>query len=299
MTEHQAPLWAAYFADGDYAGVKEFGFDMVWLNAFVLEWPENEPALAVLRETGMKIILHLFWTEGRLVNPHVFRKWITFVRARLDQLGLTEQVIAVQFDDEFYERISTNTPWFVTNEEHWPVTAQFDACKDRMPGVARLHAERIKDFEAVWGGIPTYGFGVSVTGAFLVPTFEDQDWWGCDFYVGLGGQSPQKVRDLYAAVALTGLRFQMVLPFFSEPGYTVPTVPTLAATYEPIYVRHKAQVWSIGVFAWTHPGHATDGSRGLCELPEEYRNFVKRSMELSRRPPSREDGYAAVFSEGP
>jgi hypothetical protein len=134
--------------------------------------------------------------------------------------------------------------------------------------VARAYDDRAEDFVEVWGSRPGHGFGVAVNGGLHVPTFREQDWIGCNFYV-TPDQSPATVHRLYADAAATGLKLMPVLGIYSDSGLPLQSLAAMGAAYLPPLERYREQMPFGGIFCYSHPDRAT-GARGLRELPAAY-----------------------------
>jgi hypothetical protein len=189
--------------------------------------------------------------------------------------------LAIQFDDEFYERFSdTTTRWFKQNAVNWPRYSQLCPCDHQLQPAAELLAQRTAEWIAVCGQ-PPFGFGMSATGGKEVPPrYRGQGWWGCNFYLGAhGSETPGHIHALYAKARGPGIRLMPMLNFYSDPGIALQPLGDIIAAFAPVL----ASVDFAGIFCFSHPWHGGHGpndedAKGLLQLPTVYQQVVRRGL---------------------
>lgn len=282
----------AHWCNRAYPQAVDLGFDFCFLNPDTLGDAEDARAFVA---SGLDFVLNFFWTEDRLLNRDgAWVRDVEHAHAWLAERGLLGRCLAVQFDDEFYERVATNcgNP-SVFRPAQWPILSTLAPRHgpSLLPLVADCHAERARQLADIFGAdLPAGGFGCSATGAMELPTFRRQSWWGCDFYLGRPGwynADIATVHRLYEGAARSGLTLMPIVGVFGEVGQDPPPLADLAACYLPILDRYAT--WAAGVFLLHHPGTwepAHGEGRGLLELPAPYAAGVRWLTTAYGRVPS-------------
>lgn len=272
----------AHWSSRAYPQAVELGFDFCWLNPDTFGDPTHQDDLAAFIASGLEYVLTFSWSEDRLLNRG--EAWTIDVRhtyAWLGNRGLLRRCLAVQFDDEFYERVVTScgNP-SVFPPAQWPILSSLPATlgPTLLGTVAHFHGERARELAQIFGDdLPAAGFGCSATGAMELPTFPQQQWWGCNFYLGPGYlPDAASVHRLYAGAARTGLQLMPILGVFADGDREPPSLMALADCYLPIAEQYGA--WAVGVFCLHHPSTydpAHGPGRGILQLPSHYAEGVR------------------------
>ena len=240
-----------------------------------------------------RFILFIGLTETRVYD--VDGAWTTHMRNPirwLRDVGIADRCTAIQFDDEFWSRLSGfGAPQHAAT---WPsLRGQSPAaCWAERHRIAAALGERVEDLRRIWreySDAPCPPIGVAESGGVVPPTIPTQEWWGLNIYVGSGYvPTPQAVQNIYAqAWAFTSLPIMPLVPTFTERGHRPADLATLGRTYAlpfvhggrsyPAILDHP-QTWAAGLFCVRHPSEddiAHGDGIGLTKLPSDYADGVR------------------------